>query len=214
MSQVPTTSGSRVHFGAEAIPFTLVAFIAATAPLGCGNALEGRSPVMLVIDSIAVPQGGVNVGVLKSDVVTIDSTTGQASAFEDLATVNMRLTLKDPGLPTIPTFPTQVNEVQIDRVRIDYVRTDGRNTRGVDVPYPIDGAMTFTVRQAGGSQWFTIVRAAAKLEPPLVAMANGGGPIVLSTVAEMTFFGRDLRGAAVNASGRMDVHFANWPDED
>ena len=39
-----------------------------------------------------------------------------------------------------------------------------------------------------------LVRAQAKLEAPLKALRGGGGAIVISTIAEITFYGTDQNG--------------------
>ena len=204
-----------VRAGRFRAPIALLLFGAATVSVSasCGRALTGTSPVYLVIDNVVVQQNGVNTNVLRSDVVNVNRETGQSTVFEDSAVVNMRLALKDPGIPTIPTFPTSANQIQIDRVHINYRRADGRNTPGVDVPFPIDGASAFTVLQAGASGSFTLVRANAKLEPPLLALRGGGGQLIISTIAEISFYGHDMRGRAEQASINMDVHFADWADE-
>ena len=45
--------------------------------------------------------------------------------------------------------------------------TDGRNTPGVDVPYPFDGALTVTALGRALTGDFTLVRVQAKVEAPL-----------------------------------------------
>ena len=55
----------------------------------------------------------------------------------------------------------------ISRYRVVYRRTDGHNTPGVDVPFPFDSAVTFTVTGDGGSTGFNLVRHSAKQEAPL-----------------------------------------------
>jgi hypothetical protein len=59
---------------------------------------------------------------------------------------------------------------------------------------------------------FEMVRHQAKLEAPLRAMANLGGRIVISTIAEVTFYGTDLAGNDVQGTGRMSVSFGDYPD--
>ena len=122
-----------------------------------------------------------------------------------------RLAYKDPGTTENPTSPTSANWITLTRYRVDYVRADGRNTPGVDVPYPIDGGMTFTTVDIGSAE-FTLVRAQAKLEPPLMNLRGLGGDVVISTVAEITFFGHDQTGTAITATGTIGINFADWAD--
>jgi hypothetical protein len=98
---------------------------------------------------------------------------------------------------------------------VTYRRSDGRSTPGVDVPYAFDGAVTFTV-QPGESQTvpFNLVRVQAKAEAPLSALAGNGGAMVISTIADVTFYGRDQVGREVSVTGTIGVNFADWADPD
>ena len=134
-----------------------------------------------------------------------DVQANSGAVFEDQGTLSVRLALKDAGPPGSPTRPTSANWITINRYRVVYVRTDGGA-----VPLPFEGAMTFTVIGSVGSASFVLVRLSAKLEPPLVNLRVGGGEITISTVAEITFFGRDQTGSEVTATGRISVTFADW----
>ncbi len=59
---------------------------------------------------------------------------------------------------------------------------------------------------------FALVRAQAKLEAPLKALRGAGGAIVLSTIAEITFYGQDQNGNTVSVTGFISVNFADWGD--
>ncbi len=100
----------------------------------------------------------------------------------------------------------------MNRYHVRYVRSDGRNTQGVDVPYQFDGAFTFTAPASGGSASFPIVRVQAKLEAPLMALRGLGGAVAISTIAEVTFYGRDQAGREVSAVATISVNFADWAD--
>jgi hypothetical protein len=116
--------------------------------------------------------------------------------------------MKDAGSST-PTAPTSNNFITVNRYRVRYIRTDGRNTEGVDVPYAFDGAITGTVSDSS-TFGFTLVRIQAKLEAPLAALAVNGNTI--STIAEVTFYGRDQTGRETSVTGQIGVNFANWGD--
>ena len=111
--------------------------------------------------------------------------------------------------------PTSINSVTLTRYRVVYRRADGRNTPGVDVPFGFDGAITATI-PAGDERTvvFDIVRHANKAEPPLRNLVQLGGQFIISTVAEITFFGRDQNGNEVSVSGMMDVTFGDFPDDE
>jgi hypothetical protein len=57
---------------------------------------------------------------------------------------------------------------------------------------------------------FTLVRIQAKEEAPLKALRFSGGAIAISTVARVTFYGKDQTGREVSVSGNLDVTFADW----
>ena len=182
----------------------------AGAAAGCGDVVrQDRSPVSLVIESLTGASGasgnvGTFSGTLQSDVLTIvdDSPT----IFSDSGQVTMRFVMKD-----ILTTPSAVNAVTINRYRVTFRRSDGRNTPGVDVPFPFDSAVTFTIAPGGAvTQAFELIRHVAKMEAPLAALQSS--PVIISTVADITFFGHDLAGNELSASGSLGIQFGNFAD--
>jgi hypothetical protein len=107
--------------------------------------------------------------------------------------------------------PTSANFLTVDRYRVVYVRADGRNTPGVDVPYPFDGAATFSVLDIG-SMTFTLVRVQAKLEPPLRQLRGAGGATAISVIAEVTLYAHDQTGAQTTSLSRIFITFADFGD--
>jgi hypothetical protein len=182
---------------------------------GCGSELlrTGRSPVYLVVDRIeATPQGGSPQAFLVSDVRLDDG-----SVFNDNALVTLRSVPKNPDATA-----TAINGVTLTRYHVEFRRTDGRNTPGIDVPYPFDGGLSLTIASGStGQAVFEIVRHQAKLEPPLKNLdgfsATGerslSGLGFLSTIAEITIYGRDQNGNEVLAAARLDVHFGDFADQ-
>lgn len=157
----------------------------------------GQASSFLVIDSMA---GDDNDAIVESDVVT-----DEGSIFTDSGVATLRLQMKDvEGLP-----PSPVNAITLTQYRVEYVRTDGRNTPGVDVPFPFTGGVTATI-SSSGTVAFTLVRVQAKLEAPLRALRGGGGAIAISTIARITFYGHDQTGREVSVTGNLDVTFADW----
>jgi hypothetical protein len=82
----------------------------------------------------------------------------------------------------------------------------------VDVPYGFDGAMTVTVKDTEAVANFNLVRVQSKQEAPLQALTGGGGANAISTIAEITFYGKDQAGRDVSVTGRIGVNFADWGD--
>jgi hypothetical protein len=144
---------------------------------------------------------------LASDVITVKDNV--ATIFNDPGRVTFKLGLKDPGPSSSPVTPTQNNWITVTQYHVQYVRSDGHNIEGVDVPYAFDGGLAATV-SADTTVGFTLVRNQAKMEAPLGALATN--PIVLSTIARVTFYGHDQTGREVSATGNIDVTFANFGD--
>lgn len=192
---------------------------------GCGEYLrESRSPVRIVINRLQAASGAEpdEVGEnLSSDVLTVVRVTpagssteiGVPTIFSDNGIVTMTLVLKDQGVPGNAAEPSALNQVTFTRYRVSYRRTDGRNTPGVDVPFPFDSAVTFTVPpQDVVTAGFVIVRSTAKGEAPLLALVGNG--VLISTIADVTFYGRDLAGNEISVTGSMGITFGNFGDPD
>ena len=198
----------------------LIAALAGAA--GCGDQnTNGRSPSYLIIESLQAAPGARPSemgGTLQSDVITVvradigGEQVYTPTIFEDVGQVSLRLGLKEVGSGGTVTTPTAANTVTVTRYRVEFKRSDGRNTPGVDVPYGFDGAATGSVGGDGGSLSFVIVRAQAKVEAPLKALRNSGGALVISTIAEITFYGQDQNGNEVSVTGLISVNFADWGD--
>jgi hypothetical protein len=183
----------------------------------CGTVVrEGRAASYLVIDSLTAASGagpGTFGNVLQSDVVTNVKLTGGDTAptiYEDNGQVSLHLSMKNV---TSPTGPTTNNEITLTGYHVKFTRADGRSTPGVDVPYAFDGGLTGTVKMGLTLNVnFVLVRAQAKLEPPLAALRGLGGAVFISTIAEVTFYGHDQAGNQVSVNGTISVNFADWAD--
>lgn len=193
------------------------------ASSGCGQvARTGRSPAFIVIDSLEAASGaspGEFGSILYSDVQTLverdvnGETVRVPTVFSDLGRATFRLGLKDPGTALNPNQPSALNEITLTRYRVRFRRADGRNTPGVDLPYGFDGAATVTVTAGSSvSAGFEVVRHQMKEEPPLQNLTNGGGASLISTIAEITFYGRDQAGNDVEVTGSMTVNFGDFGD--
>lgn len=193
----------------RSVTTTLVIGALALTAASCGDVVrDGRSPMFLVIDGMAGQAGGKDEefgNPLLSDVDPV---------FNDLGEAILRIEPKDiVGTVGNPTEPSSNNSVTITRYHVTYTRADGRNTPGVDVPHAFDGAVTGTVVYGTPTTIvFNLVRHAAKLESPLVQLVSN--LTVVSTIAEVTFYGRDLVGNEIAATGYIGVEFANFADSD
>ena len=200
-------------------------FLAAAVALAgtsCGDVVRtGRAPVFLVIDSLAAAKGDDEekfFSILLSDVITNVTTPAPCTTehpcptvFNDPGQATLRLAPKDIGALGAAT-PTTNNEVTITRVHIKYRRADGRNAQGSDVPYEFDSAATATVPATGTvTMGFQLVRHAAKEEAPLVQLKTNG--VIITTIAEVTLYGRDRVGNDISATGTIEIDFGNFGDK-
>jgi hypothetical protein len=199
-----------------------VVVLALAGSVSCGDVVrQGRSPMLLVIDKIAGASGATpgQLGVpVLSDVVTLvkRSVNGKdvevPTIFNDVGMATMRMVLKDQGAPAVTATPTLINAITVTRYHVEFVRADGRNTPGVDVPYPFDGGVTATIVGGSSDVPFELVRDQAKEEAPLMQLASGGGRNIISTIAQITFYGKDLVGNDVQATGTISVNFGDFAD--
>jgi hypothetical protein len=198
-------------------------FAVVATSVSCGDVVrQGNAPVFLGIDRLEGIRGattpGQPTGNLISDVLTMvtspapcTTTAPCPTVFNDLGRATFRLTPKDIGTATSPTAPSTNNEVTIQRYRVRYIRADGRSTPGVDVPYGFDGAVTATVPAVGTVQvGFELVRHISKEEAPLVQLVNS--QTIITTLAEVTFYGQDRVGNEVSVTGSITVDFGNFGD--
>ena len=189
--------------------------------VSCGDVVrQGKSPVYLVLDLLEGQRGAATpeppTTTLLSDVITnvrtpapCTTTTPCPTIFNDMGFATFRLSMKDI---TNATGPTTNNQVAINRYHVSYRRADGRNTAGVDVPYAFDGAATGTVPASGKLELaFELVRHVAKEESPLVQLATS--QTVITTIADVTFYGRDQVGNDISVSGSIQVDFGNFGDK-
>lgn len=187
---------------------------------GCGEVSRtGRSPAQVVIVLLEGASGAEpdEFGVtLRSDVTTrVERPDDQGGdyfgIYNDLGRVTMRLVLRDPGVPGVPSSPSDLNAVTFNRYRVTYRRADGRNTPGMDVPHPFDSGATFTVSgTTDATASFDLVRHTAKQEAPLLALGSNG--VIISTIAEVAFYGRDQVGNDVIATGSIGIFFGDFAD--
>jgi hypothetical protein len=182
--------------------------------VSCGDVVRmGKSPSLIVVDQMQAASGaqpGNLGGFLLSDVQTI--VDDNPVIFNDIGQVTMHIIPKDVGTGQNSLAPTPWNSLTINRYRISYIRADGRNTLGVDVPFPIEGAVTATVTATPTTVPFEIVRHQQKLDQPLRSLASFGGRLFISTIAEVTFYGADQVGNEVQAKATINVSFSDYAD--
>jgi hypothetical protein len=183
---------------------------------GCSSFLTKQSASSyLILDSLQASRGSEpdeKSGQLASDVLTYVKVgdVRVPTVFADGLTASLRLAMKDPGSGDSVAEPSTTNFITLTRYHVRFVRSDGRNTEGVDVPYAFDGAFTLTVGTGPASVSVTLVRVQSKSEAPLKALV--GVATSISTIAEVTFYGKDQTGRDVSVAGKISVNFSDWGD--
>ena len=200
--------------------FGIGAVLAALAATGCGDVVtQGQGPVTAVVTNLSATSGAnpEQMGnTLNSDVITYVKKTINGvivqvpTIFSDNGAAVITVDRKNP---TSATAPTSTSQITFSRYRVEFIRADGRNQAGVDVPYGFDSAATVTAAPGQpGSVSFEMIRHTAKTEAPLVALANNLQ--FITTIAKVTFYGKDHAGNDVIAVGQMGVTFGNFGDPD
>jgi hypothetical protein len=176
---------------------------------GCAPAYvtDNQAPVLL---SIASVNGGA---ALNSDVRKAPS-----AVVDDTVKVSVADRAKNPNFTNIPQVAMAIF---IDRYEVSYYRSDGRGVQGVDVPYTISGNITTVVDVATSGTVdvpIAVVRAQAKLEPPLINLWGttsgvlGGTALIVTMFAKITLSGHTIAGQTVEATGTLQINFADFPD--
>jgi hypothetical protein len=181
--------------------------------VGACNKVENhsRSASSLIIEEILGQDiAGNQVNFLQSDVLHVDATTGSSTVVADTAAASLRAQTLDPA-PILGT--SQYNDIMLDRYTVSYTRTDGKNSPGVDVPYPFEGSVSVLISSGTSSSVsIVVVREVAKLEPPLSRLVDTGAEVVLQTTAKIDFYGHDLANNEVHATGYLPIFFANYAE--
>ena len=186
----------------------LAATICGLSITSCADlARTGRGPAYLIMERVEGASGGATSSSTFTASLESDVLVG-GLAYRDIGRASIRAEMKN-SLST--TAPTAISAITINRYRVRYRRTDGQNREGIDVPYGFDGGTTVTIAAgSSGTVQFDLVRAQSKLEAPLRNLASGGGLLIISTIAEVTFYGSDQAGNEVSISGTIDVRFADF----
>jgi hypothetical protein len=173
---------------------------------------QGEGSSYLIITTLQAAPGNkpsTFSDILLSDVITNVGTPPTPTFFNDLGQATFQLVMKDPGGTVAPNVPTPNNFITLEQYHVEFVRSDGHNVPGVDVPFAFDGVVTATVSSTA-SVPFTLVRHQAKEEAPLAALATN--PIIITTIAKVTFYGHSYTGRSVSVTGQIEVAFGNFAD--
>ena len=201
-----------------------VAAIALLAGLvSCGDVVrQGKSPVFVVVDSSgrfgrrARRDGRLSV-VRRPDArrTAIDGETVRVPViFNDVAQATMRLIAKDAGNGTDQSGSDAV-ECRHHQPLSDHLH-QGRRAEHAR------GRRAVSCRRRGDRDALAdadrcAVRdrpSSAEARQPLRSLANFGGRLFISTIAEITFYGADQVGNDVQVKATMNVSFSDYADPD
>lgn len=151
---------------------------------------------------------------LQSDVIV------GTTIYADPATATLSVKLINPA-PLSLLGTSQYNAITVKRYVVTYLLpsdSDNPDYRlsvpGVDTPYPFEGSMSIVIdAETTEEVSFIIVREVAKAEPPLYGLYDVGGEGVLEIKARVDFYGQDMSGNWVEATGFLTIFFTNYADE-
>ena len=149
------------------------------------------------------------IGNAISDVETVVDDV--PTTFSDLARVRFRLGLKDPGPAGTPTLPTQNQFITIDRYHVRYFRGDGRNTPGRQHALRVRRCVHRDHRRRElGSRYSRMCGTPRSTKRR--SQRSGRTAVIITIIAEITFYGQDQTGHEVSATSRVSVEFGNFGD--
>ena len=181
----------------------------AIASASCGDVVRSsRSPSMLVVDSLGT---GGTASTLSSDVVdTTHRSVHGGVAVRVRGHDRGHARSRHEGCDGVADDQQPGHGLALSRV----VSAIGR------AEHP-GGGRAVRVRRCGDDDHpgqlerlrssFEIVRHVAKLEPPLVQLRQNS--TVISTIADVTFFGADQVGNEVSVTGSVLINFGNFSDK-
>ena len=198
----------------------------AVASFGCVPewARDNETGIIMEIAGITGVAGGEGQGGTEGDILFSDV----SAWINDDAVVTLNVYRKNPTV----AGTSALEHVRLESYQVRFLRSDGRNVEGLDVPHRITGALNalrfHTPTETGEIEVdavINVVRHTAKREPPLINLIDSDltprtrGPFlagegIITTTAEITVFARQVTtGEALQASGRFQVVFADFVDQ-
>ncbi len=168
---------------------------------------HASNSILLVVEVIGHTDGGAAADFLQSDVFEDDSGT----IVSDIISATLEAKLKEPE--SIGAGPSYQNRIFLHTYEVRYIYVDSLNMASTTVPATFQGRLSIGIDiDESTTIDFVIVREQAKAALPLSAMV----PLVpvrsLQVVAQITFFGDDIAGHPVQATGYLTIYFANYAD--
>jgi hypothetical protein len=167
--------------------------------------------LLLLVALTSQDMDGNPANFLQSDVIVTDSETGASTIIADTAKATLRADLMDPNPGTLTSI---YNDLELSRYTVKYSRSDGKNVEGVDIPYSFDGSLAGYIQVGTTLEVsFVVVREVAKMESPLLDLSDGRSEGVIQMTARLDFYGHDMSGKNVQATGYLTIYFANYAND-
>ncbi len=179
-------------------------FILASCQLSDEHA---SNSILLVTEVLGHTDTGDTADFLQSDVYEDDSGT----IVSDIISATLEAKLKEPE--SIGAGPSYQNRIFIHTYEVSYTYVDSLNMASTTVPATFQGRLSVGIDiDESALIDFIIVREQAKAALPLSAIAPPIPVRALQVVAQITFYGDDIAGHPVQATGYLTIYFANYAD--
>lgn len=174
--------------------------------VSCDNILsdsQKSNSILTILKITGQTADGRKADFMESDVQ--DDATG--NVYEDVGTATLEARLKEPE--SLGPGSSYMNRIIVNRYEVIYFSVDPPE---VVPPAPFTGYMhtVIGINQSVDVS-FILVMSTAKNAPPLAALKGTENSINMQ--ATVTFYGEDMAGHPVQASGTITIHFADWPDD-
>jgi hypothetical protein len=162
------------------------------------------SSILLVAAITGHTDGGDGADFLESDVwEDVDATV-----VADIITATLEARLKEPE--SIGLGSSYQNRINIHSYDVSYTWVDSNSVPSPNAPATFTGRLSVQIDIDGSMDVdFVVVRAQAKTAAPLTGMS---GTETLQVVARITFYGEDIAGKPIQATGYLTIYFANFID--
>ncbi len=168
---------------------------------------HSSNSILLVTEVTGHTDTGDIADFLQSDVYESDANT----IVSDIISATLEAKLKAPE--SMGPGPTYQNRIFIHTYRVSYTYVDSLNMASTSVPATFEGRLSVGIDiDSSASIEFVIVREQAKAAIPLSDIIGAIPARVLQVVAQVTFYGEDISGNPVQATGYLTIYFADYAD--
>jgi hypothetical protein len=168
---------------------------------------HASNSILLVVEVVGHTDAGDTADFLQSDV------SDAGIIVSDIVSATLEAKLKEPE--SIGAGPSYKNRIFIHTYEIRYTYVDSLNMATTAVPATFQGSLSVGIDiDSSASIEFVIVREQAKAASPLSNIVQIGlePPRVLQVVAQITFYGDDIAGNPVQATGYLTIYFADYAE--